>query len=341
MQAQFQAAAFSHLQQANENDYVNARYAPIGNQTVGMPFPLFRQPAGYFTDWTPAGQGSSNYKRRMNLPTDNTLFRNTQQADAVNLASKQNNAFVFRTQTLTNNGDPIACRNNTDCASWPGTTCNGQFSQWDVSYGNQGNYCAITRYPELSSGTYMRKNIDEGGIGKSCSSDNECGTGYQCRNNAGMFGDSYQQGFCAQTYSCSDGKAHYLEYPAGSGRPTPPAPNQNNGGRGYSSEEECRTNKLAQQDCRQDSSKAWFATYPGYCPVVTNLRSGTQPAGMLPTSSMVSQDSGITMPTYATSSGSTIGKPLAAFTSWNINASPDNSHQMSDPMSYELAINPR
>jgi hypothetical protein len=56
---------------------------------------------------------------------------------------------------------------------------------------------------------------------------------------------------------------------------------------------------------------------------------------------MVSQNSGITMPGYATSGGSSIGKPLAAFTSWNINASPVNSQQMSDPMSYELAINPK
>jgi hypothetical protein len=62
---------------------------------------------------------------------------------------------------------------------------------------------------------------------------------------------------------------------------------------------------------------------------------------MLPSSSMSAQNSGITMPSFATSQGSTMGKTLSAFTSWNINASPTNSQQMSDPMSYELAINPR
>ena len=108
MQAQFEAAAFRDVSHANQNDYVNARYAPIGNESVGMPFPLYKQPASYFTDWTPAGQSPSNLKRQMNLPTDNTLFRNTQQVDAVSLANKQNNAWLYRTQTLVNNGDPIA-----------------------------------------------------------------------------------------------------------------------------------------------------------------------------------------------------------------------------------------
>lgn len=341
MQAQFQQAAFSELEQANQNDYVNARYAPTGNQTIGMPFPLFRQPASYFTEWTPAGQASSNLKRRMNLPTNNTLFRNTQQADGVSLANKQNKAFVFRTQTLANNGDPIACRNNTDCASWPETTCNGQFMSWPDAKGNQGNFCSITKYPELESGTYYRKTTVEGGIGKACTNDNECATGYSCNNVTDMFGKNVQQtGYCSQVYQCPDGP-HFLGYPYNSGIPIVPPAGQNNQGRGYNTKEQCSHNKLAQQDCKQDLSGNWFATYPGYCPVVSNLRSGDHPAGMLPSSSMSSQNSGIVMPGFATSGGSAIGKPLSAFTSWNINASPVNSQQMSDPLSYELAINPR
>lgn len=341
MQAQFEAAAFRDVSHANQNDYVNARYAPVGNETVGLPFPLFRQPASYFTDWTPAGQSSSNLKRQMNLPTDNTLFRNTQQTDAVSLANKQNNAWLYRTQTLANNGDTIACRNNTDCASWPGTTCNGQFMSWSDAKGNQGNYCAVTKYPELASGTYQRKDTNQGGIGKACTTDNDCGVGYSCNNITDMFGKNVQQtGYCSQVYQCPDG-AHFLGYPYNSGIPIVPPPGQNNGGRGYSSEEECRHNKLAQQDCKQDSTGNWFATYPGYCPVVTNLRSDAQPAGMLPSSSGIAQDRGITIPSYATNRGSAIGKPLSAFTSWNINASPSNVQQMSDPMSYELSINPR
>lgn len=341
MQAQFEAAAFRDVSQANQNDYVNARYAPIGNETVGMPFPLFRQPAFYFTDFTPAGQTPALLNLQMNLPTDNTLARNTQQAAGVSLASKQNNAMVFRTQTLSNNGAPIACRNNTDCSSWPGTTCNGQYMSWPDAKGNQGNFCSVTKYPELDGGIYHRKNTNQGGIGKGCTTNNDCGSGYSCNNLTDMFGKNVQQtGYCSQVYNCSDG-AHFLGYPYNSGIPIVPPSGQNNNGSGYSTEDECRHNKLAQQDCKQDSTGHWFATYPGYCPVPTNLRSNNQPSGMLASTSMVSQNSGITMPTYATSSGSAIGKPLAAFTSWNINSSPLNAQQMSDPMSYELSINPR
>jgi hypothetical protein len=156
-----------------------------------------------------------------------------------------------------------------------------------------------------------------------------------------MFGKNVQQtGYCAQTYQCPDGP-HFLGYPYNSGIPIVPPSEQNNGGRGYSSEQECKQNKLAQQDCVQDSSGNYFATYPGYCPVVTNLRSNNNPVGMLPSTSMASQDKGIIMPAYATNASSAIGKPLNSFTSWNINASPLNSQQMSDPLSYELSINPR
>lgn len=341
MQGQFAAAAFNDIENVNRNDYVNARYAPVGNETVGLPFPLFRQPGGYMTDWTPAGQTSSNLKRQMNLPTDNTLFRNTEQASGVSLANKQNIAWLYRSQTLANNGDPIACRNNADCASWAGTTCNPQYMSWNDAKGNQGNYCSLTKYPELEGGAYTRKDTAQGGIGKACTSDNECASGYSCNNTTDIFGKNIQQtGYCAQTYNCPDGQ-HYLGYPYGSGIPVVPPPGQNNGGRGYGSEQECKNNKLAQQDCKQDSTGKWFATYPGYCPVVTNLRSNGQPNGMLPSSSMSTQDGGIKIPAYATNRSSATGKPMSAFASWNINASPMSEYQMKGPLEYEISINPR
>lgn len=341
MQAQFQAAAFNELDQANQNDYVNARFAPIGNETVGLPFPLFRQSGSYMTDWTPAGQSASNYKRRMNLPTNNTLFRNTQQDDGINLANKQNKAFVYRTQTLTNNGDPIACRNNTDCASWPETTCNGQFMSWPDAKGNQGNFCSITKYPEMEGGVYKRKLTNQGGIGRACTTDNECAVGYSCNNTTDMFGKNVQQtGFCSQVYQCPDGP-HYLGYPYNSGIPIVPPSDQNNGGRGYSSEAICKENKLAQQDCKQDSSGNWFATYPGYCPVISNLRADNDPAGMLPSASMAVQNAGIILPGFANTSSSAKGQALPAFSAWNINANIENKVAMSEPLQWELSVNPR
>ena len=338
-QGQFEAAAYRDTQQANQDEYVNARYAPVGNQTVGDPFPLFRQPAFYFTDWTPAGQSPSNLNRQMNLPTDNTLARNTQQAAGVKLQNIQNNAFVFRTQTLTNNGDPIACRNNTDCASWPGTSCNPQFSSWPDSKGNQGNYCSVTKYPELATGTYTRKDVNHGGIGKGCSTDDDCGTGYFCNNETDMFGKNIQQtGYCSQVYDCPDGQ-HYLGYPYNSGIPLVPPKGQNNNGRGYDNLEECTSHKMAQQDCKQDVSGKYFAVYPGYCPVPTNARQGSQPAGELLSSSPTTIEGGITIPGYATNEGSSITKPLRAFTAWNINA--DATNGMNGPLDYEISINPR
>jgi len=337
---QFAMAAYRELDKVNHDEYTNARYAPTGDQKVGTPFPLFRQPAAYFTDYTPSGQSMSNLKKQMNLPTNNTLFRNAQESDGVNLQNTQNTAWMYRTQTLANNGDPIACRNNTDCASWPGTTCNPQFQSWNDAKGNQGNYCSKTEYPELASGIFDRKDATQGGIGKACTSDGECGTGYFCNNTTDMFGKNVQQtGYCSQLYNCPDGQ-HFVGYPYNSGIPIVPPKNQNNNGRGYNSEAECTSNKLAQQDCKKDMSGKWFAVYPGYCPVPTNQRQGNSPLGALPSSNMSAIDGGIKIPAYATNAASSITKPARAFTAWNINADVSNLQQMSDPLAYELSINP-
>lgn len=347
MQGQFQAAAFNDLEKANKNEYVNARYAPIGDEKVGMPFPLFRQPAGYFTDWTSSGQTTSNYRRRLNLPTDNTLMRNTIQADGVSLANNQNSAFVFRTQTLVNNGDPIACVNDTDCESWPGTTCNRQYMSWNDAKGNQGNYCAVTKYPEMENGVYNRKTKLQGGIGKECRTDRECAVGYYCNNQTDIFGKNVQQnGFCSQVYQCQ-GTTHYLGYPNNSSVPLAPPPEQNNNGRGYDSKKECNNSKLAQQDCVRGNTGKWFATYPGYCPVVTNLRSDSKPAGALPSSNISTVDKGIVMPGYASNLSSTSFGPISSkgvqpASSWSSEGSlSTGNRQMSEPMAYELSINPR
>lgn len=340
-QGQFRSAAMSELSGANKNDYVNARYAPVGNQKVGQPFPLFKQPAGYFTDYTPSGQTMSNYKRQMNLPTNNTLFRNTMSGDGVSLQNNQNTAWMYRTQTLSNNGEPMACRNDADCEAWPGTTCNPQYQSWTNAKGNQGNYCSTTVYPEMASGEYVRKTAKEGGIGKSCTTDSECASGYFCNNDTDIFGTNEQQtGYCSQVYECSDGK-HYLGYPYNSGVPINPPPEQNNGGKGYKTKEQCSSSKLAQQDCVQGSNGNWFATYPGYCPVPTNLRSGGQPNGQLPSSSMPAIKAGISIPAYATNMSSSMTKPMSSFVAWNINSDVSQLSAMSTPFKYELSINPK
>jgi len=342
MQAQFEAAAFRETSHANQSDYTNARYARTGDQEVGTPFPLYKQPAYYMTDWTPAGQTPSNLKRQMNLPTDNTLFRNTMEGTGVSLANKENTAWLYRSQTLANNGSTIACRNNTDCSSYPGTTCNGQFSGWNDSKGSQGNYCSITKYPELAGGVYQRKNTSEGGIGRGCTTDSDCGSGYSCNNTTDMFGKNNQgTGYCSQVYQCPDGP-HFSGYPYNSGIPITPPSSQNNGGQGYATKEECMNNIVGLQDCKQDSSGNFFAVYQEFCPVVTNLRSNSNPQGMLPSTSMAAQDSGIIVPQYATNMRSAMGQSTVnAFSGWNINATPHLKQEMNSPLQYELSINPR
>jgi hypothetical protein len=349
MQGQFEAAAYKDIERLNKDDYVGPRYAPIGNQTVGEPFPLYKMYGGSMTDWTPSGQQQSNLKRQMNLPTNNTLFRNTQESAGVKLQNIQNNAWLYRSQTLANNGDPMSCVNNADCESHPGTTCNTQFQSWPSAKGNQGNYCAVTKYPELDSGYYIRKNASEGGIGKGCTSDNDCATefGYFCNNETDMFGKNVQgTSFCAQTYDCPDGSKHYLGYPYGSSIPVTPPKDQNKNGRGFDSLESCNLYirdfvMNGAQVCKPDADGKYFVVYPGYCPMPANARQGSRPAGALLSSGSASIDGGITIPSYATNAKSSITKPSRAFTAWNINADVRDLNQMSGPLQYELSINPR
>lgn len=340
MQGQFRAAAMKDIQKADQEGYPNARFAAIGNQTVGKPFPLFRQSGAYFTDWTSSGQTNSLYNLQRNVKTDTVMANSAMQADGVSQASQQNVAMVNRTQTLANNGQPAACRNDADCEPWPGTTCNPQYQGWDVAAGNQGNFCSRTVYPELDQGKYTRKDTNEGGIGRACSHNGDCGQGYFCNNETDIFGKNVQQtGFCSQVYDCPGGVKQYMGYPHNSGEPIVPPKDQNNNGKGYQSKQECLDHSLGQQNCSKDDSGRWFATYPGYCPVATNLRKGGNPLGAFSTSPPSQQ--AILMPGYATSSASKISGPPQAFSSWKMNSIASDSNESSSPLQYSLSINPR
>ena len=349
MQGQFAASAMHTLQQGeSKGNYYAPRFARQGNETLGKPFPLFKQPAHYFTDYTPAGQSNAAYSLQRNLPTNTILANNIMQADGVSQATEQNVAMVNRTQTLANNGVPIACRNNADCEPWPGSTCNPSHMDWDISKGNQTNYCSYTVYPELNTQnelqgirnrTYNRKNSDQGGIGKSCVHNGDCGQGYFCNNETNLFGKNKQQtGFCSQVYTCPDGSKQVAGYPYNSGKPVPPPKNQNNNGRGYNTKDECLDNITGFQNCIQDDNNKWFAVFSEFCPVPTNLRKNSQPQGAFKTSN---NQSSIIMPGYATNGPSKISSVPQAFQSWNINSEASKFNNDDSPLNYSLSINPR
>lgn len=332
MKSQFRFAARQDLEDALDTGYTNAVYAD------GTPFPAYKQSAGQlFTDYTSSGQRQSNMARQANLPTNNNALRNFQIKNAVDNQNKQNIAWVYRSQTLMNNGDTIACVNNTDCSSWPGTTCNNQYSNWQDSHGNQGNYCAYTKYPELEGGKYRRTNINFGGIGKACTTNNDCNQslGYKCNNETNVFGTNVQQtGYCAQTYKCPGGDEKFLGYPYNSAIPIAPDFSQNNDGRGYSSQEECLSNITGTQHCVENKGK-WFAVYPGLCPVTTNYRNNQ---GKLNKPNIVETNKGFEIPGYASNKRSFMTATDVKNDPWNIND--NNNTGLNGPLDYELSINP-
>lgn len=337
----FAAAAYQELGQ-NNNTYINSRYAPQGNQEVGMPFPLFRQPAYYFTQWGPSPDTESTWKKQFNLPTNTNLFRRAVEGDAINLGNQQLNAWVYRTQTLGNNGDTIFCTNNQDCSPWPGTTCNSNYENWPDAKGNQsGSFCSYTVYPELEGGGYHRKNANQGGIGKNCRTDQDCGEGYRCNNQYDIQGRSIQQaGYCSQMYTCPDGSQRYMGYPYNSGIPQPPPPHQNRNGQGYPTYDDCLDNALGQQNCVTGPGGAWFAVYPGYCPVPPSKREGGNPQGSIPSTQPQEAQMGFVIPAYATNMASkTGGEKVASFnTAW---AQPQQIQDgTTGALQYSLSINP-
>lgn len=336
-QGQFRLAAMNEMDKI-DNSYTNARYASLGNQTVGQPFMLYKQPASYFTMWTPAGQAESNMKKEMNLPTDNNSFRQGMIRDGVGIANRQNIAWLNRTQTLSNNGPTTGCVNDADCAAWPGTKCNQNYQSWNSAKGNQGNFCSHVVYPELSGGVYQRKLQNEGGIGKQCKTDQDCGAGYSCNNSTDIYGKNIQQtGYCSQTYDCPDGTTHYMGYPYASSMPLPPSPSQNNNGQGYASKASCVSNLRGQQDCVQNSDGKWYAVYPGFCPLPALMRKDMNPQGAL---IINKNQSNIRIPSYATNSASnvTTAKTMSALNSWNMNSTLSSSEN--EPLQYLTKINP-
>ena len=342
----FMASANKELKSFN-NTYTNSRYAPIGNQTTGKPFPAYKDFGGRFTDWRPSGLKESTWKKEFNLPTNDNFFRTAVTADALNLGNAENSDWVARTQTLANVADTIGCNSDADCDAWPNTTCNLQYENWPDAHGNQsGGYCANVIYPELGpnigpsgGGQYNRKLANEGGIGRACSSDAECGQGYHCNNEYDFIGTNLQQtGYCAKKYTCPDGKTHFLGTPYNSGIPKVPPTEQNMNGQGYGSKETCLNSASAQQDCIRSGNGKWFAVYPGYCGVGTRLREGNNPQGNVRTTSPNVQRQGFTIPEYATNNASNIGSKVQAFTTWNIPSGVKDGS--SEALQYTMSINP-
>jgi hypothetical protein len=201
--------------------------------------------------------------------------------------------------------------------------------------------CSYTAYPELDTGSYVRKNAAQGGIGKTCISDTDCGSGYTCNNETDTFGKNVQQtGYCAQTYQCADGKKRYIGYPYNSGIPIPPPDNQNNGSLGYKTEKECKYNSMAQQNCVQQNG-AWFAVYPGYCPVPASRRDGG-PQGALKMSSAETVTRGFEIPAYATNMSSYgLGAGTNAKAPQMSLSDTSAAGGMVSPFKYEMSLNPR
>lgn len=338
---QFMQSTINNSDNINPN-YVNSRYAPTGNDSIGLPFPSFKMTGKRFTQWQPVSLSMSTVKKQMNLPTDTTMFRAGVQQNAIGIGNEGAKDWLFATQTLSNPSlDTLFCTSNDDCAPYGSKfSCNSNYESWSDSFGNQsGSVCSYTAYPEIDTGKYVRKTATEGGIGKTCNVDSDCAEGYECNNSTDTFGKNIQQtGFCSQTYECADGKKRYIGYPYNSGIPIPPPKNQNNNGLGYSSEKECKYNALAQQNCVQLNG-TWLAVYPGYCPVSASRRSGG-PQGALNVTSPQAASKGFQIPAYATNKasfgmGGGSGN-MSMLSSLNMNSSNNVS-----PLQYELAMNPR
>ncbi len=336
MQGNFSSAAMNSLQQGEAK---GGGYA--SRDANNNPFPLYRQGAYMFTDFTPAGLSNSAYALERNAPTDSVMAMNAMQNDGVSQATQQNIAMVNRTQSLETNSVPIGCTSANDpCSAWPGAKCVAVNIDWDDSKGNQTNFCSTTNYPELKNGIYHRLNSSQGGIGKACNHNGDCGQGYACNNETNIFGKNRQQtGFCSQTYSCPNGSTYFAGYPYDASTPIAPPPDQNNYGKGYASKQECSNNLQGYQDCVQDTAGRWFATYSQFCPVMSNLRQGGNPVGQFTTSPPAQKQ--IIMPGWGTQGPSRISSAPQAFSAWNINSEASQTNEDKSPLAYSMNINPR
>jgi len=336
MQGQFSSAA---MQALHQGEVQGAGYA--SHDANGNPFPLFRQGAYMFTDYTPAGNRESYYRNARNAPTDTVMANNAMQADGVAQATTQNYAMVNRTQTLELNSYPQGATSPTDpCKAFPGSKPTAVHMNWNNAKGNQTAFCSQVHYPELEGGVYNRKLANEGGIGKGCTHDGDCGEGYFCNQETTTFGKNIQQtGFCSQMYMCPDGSKQAAGYPYNAGRPNPPPADQNMGGKGYASKEQCEDNIRGYQDCVQNNAGRWFAVYAQYCPLGASLRQGGNPQGAFNTTPPQQQQ--IIMPGWGNQGPSGISSGPAALSAWNTNAEVSKFNEDSSPLAYSLAINPR
>ncbi len=311
----------------------------------GASFLSYKNSSGRYTQWNPTSSSISSFKQQMNLPTDTTKFRNAFQNDSISLGNEGNKDFVFSTATLSGpSADSRFCTSDADCSAFEGATCNSNRENWNDVYGNDaGSVCNYTVYPELKDGVYTRKLQREGGIGKSCFDDSGCGEGYSCNNETNTFGSNIQQnGFCAQKYTCPDGKESYLGTPYNSAVPIEPPASQNNNGKGYQTNDECKHVATAQQQCVA-SNGAYFAVFPGFCKTEASLRKNeTKGTGALRMSSLKAQDEGFVIPGFhmslPSSTGSKKGNNSGAVGAF-LQGYKGDSTGMSEPLAYSLKIN--
>lgn len=348
--SKFLSAAKAELNSI-DNTYINSRYAPTGSEQIGKPFLNYKDYGGRMTDYRSSGVTESTWKKEFNLPTNNNFYRTSVTADALNLGNQQNSAWVAQTSTLTNVGNTLACNATVDCEAWPGTTCNRNYENWPDAHGNQsGTFCSQTQYPELQQngnsvgpsggGQYNRKLAGEGGIGRGCTVDSDCGDGYSCNNEYDFNGSNLQQtGYCAMKYTCSDGTTHFLGTPYNSGVPLTPPTTQNNGGKGYSTLEQCSGAAMAQQDCVKGANNQFYAVYPGYCAVPKNYRQNNNAYGNVRTSGAQTVNNGFIIPAFATNNASQTGSKLQAFATWNTPSAGEKDGS-SEALMYSMATNP-
>lgn len=279
------------LNQKGGGSNVNYNLPTFGNDNEFM---NYKQPAAYMTQWSTVNQDAGMVALSANVPLDRIAQQNLMTNNGVNLTNNVLKNWTYSTQTLDNVGFNTngvkQCTSNDSCAPLNDGnglyTCNPNYQTWEDAVGQQtGSICSRTIYPELlwvddnGNKGYNRKLQNEGGIGKSCVTNNDCGEGYECNNSTNTFGSNNQQtGYCAQTFMCPDGKKRFLGTPYNSLIPIVPPRDQNNGGKGYTTLEECQDNSSSSQHCVQHKGN-FFAVYPGYCPIPSVLRQNGNPQG--------------------------------------------------------------
>lgn len=272
-------------------------------------FTQYKAPASTFTDHTPSGDQYNLGLIRMSLPYQNNNSRNYLQDNGITYGNSNLDSYVFKTETLATAGYDYSCSSDNDCKIVFGDnyTCNSNIYSWLDTQGIQpGKVCTFTVYPELmwtdqdGNQTYGRKFANEGGIGKACITDNDCGEGYKCNNKTDYFGKNYQQtGYCSQPYYCPNSSdTKFLGYPDGSGVPIAPKNDQNiidGNPICYDTYDTCLHAMNAGQKCVQYNCR-YCAVYPGYCPPVSNLRQDGSKQGSLLMSLPSQVDSGFVLP---------------------------------------------